>query len=467
LSTLPRAGHRETEPPVPLRQSGGTPAPALTPRGLALGGLSTALAAGSFTVGLAIASLTRGPHAPPLRGLFNDFYDYWAAARILNRGGNPYDVRLVAHVLEASGVQSTVGSSGYSYPLLLAELMRPLAALPPGPAAAVFTAGSLLALWLAVALLLSPLTSVSLPEVTVLAAAAGLFAPIDGSLYFGQVNLYLLPPLALALRRVWLPAGLGLAGAVKLYPAATLVAFAALGRRGLRPLLLTAAAMLALGVLPNLLLGKEAYRGDLLGMFAPDPYWSNESINGWLSRVPAALPVTPVMLLACAVLGALTVAVLAAPRGRSWEGAFTLMLCYSAVAAPKDSLWNFTPLIVAVVYCWWLSRRRTAALVALGLSWSLIATQGLLDVAHDTVSAHPATAFWLSSPALLGDLVLLGLLAWRVLASGREPPEGRPRGYPSSPLADAASSVRRSRSSRAQPEARSISSATRASVPRS
>jgi hypothetical protein len=423
VSTLLRVSPHQLPAPSPPGEGGGTPAPALTRRGVALGGLSTALAVGSFAVGLAIASLTRGPHAPPLRGLFNDFYDYWAAARILGQGGNPYDPRLIAHVLHAAGVQSTVGSGGYSYPLLLAELMRPLAALPPGPAAAVFTAGSLLALWLAVALLLSPLTSVSLPEVAVLAAAAGLFAPIDGSLYFGQVNLYLLPPLALALRRVWLPAGLGLAGAVKLYPAATLVAFAALGRRGLRPLLLTAATMLALGVLPNLLVGKGAYRGDLLGMFAPDPFWSNESINGWLSRLPAAgLPVTPVMLLACAVLGALTVAVLAVPRGRSWEGAFTLMLCYSAVAAPKDSLWNFAPVIVAVVYCWWLSRGRTAALVVLGLSWSLIATQGLLDVVHDSVSAHPATAFWLSSPGLLGDLVLLGLLAWRVVASGRERP---------------------------------------------
>jgi Glycosyltransferase family 87 len=421
LSTLPRTEHHETEPPAPPLQGGGPPAAALTPRGLALGGLSTALAAGSFGVGLAIADLTRGPHAPPLRGLFNDFYDYWAAARILSRGGNPYDPRLVAHVLEAAGVHSTVGSGGYSYPLLLAELMRPLAALPPGPAAAVFTAGSLLALWLAVALLLSPLTSVSLPEGAVLAAAAGLFAPILGSLYFGQVNLYLLPPLAVALRRVWLPAGLGLAGAVKLYPAATLVAFATLGRRGLRPLLLTAAVMLVLAVVPNLVLGKGAYRGDLLGMFAPDPYWSNESINGWLSRMPVAgLPVTPLMLAACAALGALTVAVLAVPRGRSWEGAFTLMLCYSVVAAPKDSLWNFAPLIVAVVYCWWLSRGRTVALVALGLSWSLIATQGLVDVVHDRVSAHAVTAFWLSSPALLGDLVLLGLLAWRVVASGRE-----------------------------------------------
>jgi hypothetical protein len=423
LSTLARADHRETEPPAPLGHGSGPHAPALTPRGLALGGLSAVLAAGSFAVGLAIAALTRGPHAAPVRGLFNDFYDYWAAARILNQGGNPYDVRLVAHVLEAAGVQSTVGSSGYSYPLLLAELMRPLAALPPGPAAAVFTGGSLLALWLGVALLLSPLTSVSLPEVAVLAAAAGLFAPIDGSLYFGQVNLYLLPPLALALRRVWLPAGLGLAGAVKLYPAATLVAFAALGRRGLRPLLLTAAALLALGVLPNLLLGKGAYRGDLLRMFAPDPFWSNESINGWLSRLPVAgLPVTPVMLLACAVLGVLTIAVLAVHRGRTWEGAFTLMLCYSAVAAPKNSLWNFAPLIVAVVYCWWLSRGRTVALVALGLAWSLIVAQGLVDVMHEAVYAHAATAFWLSSPALLGDLVLLGLLAWRVVASGRERP---------------------------------------------
>lgn len=76
-------------------------------------------------------------------GRFNDFFDYWTAARLLASGGNPYDVGAVNRLLDHSGAHATVGSVGYSYPLLL----RPFALLPPVPAALVFTANlALLAL---------------------------------------------------------------------------------------------------------------------------------------------------------------------------------------------------------------------------------------------------------------------------------------------------------------------------------
>ena len=58
-------------------------------------------------------------------GLFNDFYDYWAAATLLNRGQNPYDIGALRALERAAGLQSETGS-GYSYPLLFAHLMRPL-----------------------------------------------------------------------------------------------------------------------------------------------------------------------------------------------------------------------------------------------------------------------------------------------------------------------------------------------------
>src|SRR5206468_10265213 len=111
---------------------------------------------------------------PALGGLFNDFADYWAAARILDLGGDPYDKRLLGEVLHQAGLHTLVGT-GYSYPLLLAELLRPLGLLPPMLAGALFTAGSLACFGLAVALLLSPLRSASRLQLLALATAAGTY----------------------------------------------------------------------------------------------------------------------------------------------------------------------------------------------------------------------------------------------------------------------------------------------------
>jgi len=63
-------------------------------------------------------------------GLFNDFFDYWAAGRVLLHGGNPYDATALSQALSAAGVHSTVGEFGYSYPLFFLLLVVPLALLP-------------------------------------------------------------------------------------------------------------------------------------------------------------------------------------------------------------------------------------------------------------------------------------------------------------------------------------------------
>ena len=386
----------------------------LTRSGLLWGAWSAALSAAALAVAVAVVK-ARG--RPNLDGLFNDFYDYWAAGRILQRGGNPYDAGLMSHVLASAGVHSTVGGA-YSYPLLLAELARPLAALPPVPAAAVFTAGSLAALWLGMALLLSPLGRVTPVQGFAVATAAGLFAPVVGTLYFGQVNLYLLPLLALALRGARPEAGIAGAAAVKLYPSATALAFVTRGRRGVRPLLVTVAAVLGLSLLPNVLAGVWPARGGALAMVGPDRFWSNESINGWLSRLPlSGLAVTLLMVASGAALGALVLALVLARRDRPWAAAFALLLCYGVVAAPKNSLWNFAPLVVAGTQWWSASDRRFRAAALGTLAWALVGLQSVVDAAQGFRDGQSVLAGALGSVALLGGLLLLGMLAHQLLAA--------------------------------------------------
>jgi hypothetical protein len=398
----------------------------LTRAGILWGAWSCALASLALAVAVAVVK-ARG--RPNLDGLFNDFYDYWAAGRILDRGGSPYDSHLMSQVLAGAGVHSMVGGA-YSYPLLLAELVRPLAALPPAQAAALFTAGSLAVLWLGVALLLSPLRRAAPAQLLGLATGAALFAPVVGTLYFGQVNLYLLPLLALAIRGVRPQAGIATAAAVKLYPGATALAFVTRGRGGLRPLLVTVAAALALSLLPNALSGVWPARGGLLAMLGPDPFWSNESINGLLSRLPLpGLAVTLAMLAACILLGAAVAAVVLARRDRTWAGSFALLLCYGVLAAPKNSLWNFAPLLVVWVQWWSASGRQLRSAWLGGLVWTLVSLQGVVDAARGLREGQPVAAGVLASVALAGGLLLLGMLAHQLL---KAPPAfrhlGRQRG---------------------------------------
>ncbi|MFY9616236.1 MAG: glycosyltransferase 87 family protein, partial [Candidatus Dormiibacterota bacterium] len=192
----------------------------VTGRAAIAGLVAVGVAAGFVGVSLA----TRGSG-----GFFNDFYDYWGAARLLATGGNPYDSAALAAVVQGAGVQFQVGT-GYSYPLLFAILMLPLAALPATTAAYVFTALGLLALALSVTILLAPLSRLRMVELLLLGGYAGLFTSVRGTIYFGQANLLVLPLLAVAFRGRLRAPMLALATAVKLYPVAGLVALAARGR---------------------------------------------------------------------------------------------------------------------------------------------------------------------------------------------------------------------------------------------
>jgi hypothetical protein len=368
-------------------------------------------------------------------GAFNDFYDYWGAARLLASGGNPYDTAALAAVVQAQGVQFQVGT-GYSYPLIFAVLMLPLAALPPTTAAVVFTVLSLAALTLAVAILLAPLSGLPSWELALIAGLLGGSTAVRGSLYFGQANLVVLALLALAHRGVARPLTLAVASAVKLYPVAGFIALAARGGREAGVMLAGVAGTAALVILPTLLLA-PAGADRLASFLGPDPFWSNQSINGWVSRLALAsdvtvpplpgLPVTATMLALVAVLGLAVATVVLARRGRPWDGCLSLVLAWAVVAAPKNSLWNYTPLLLAFVYCWPRVRRRPAVLAVLLVGYALINVQANIDSLRDSFYGGQPGLTWLSSLALYGAVLVGGLTAYLVVS---ERPPAQPAAEP-------------------------------------
>jgi hypothetical protein len=166
---------------------------------------------------------------------------------------------------------------------------------------------------------------------------------------------------------------------------------------------------------------------------APDTYWTNESINGWLSRLAITstwtrapypwLPVEPLMLAIVAGLLILTLVVIRRMPRRSWEAALAISVWLGVVAAPKNSLWNFTPLLIGILYTWvQLDRRWWLFGIGLG-GWLLLEAQAQLDSARATVyQASPAFA-WLSSVGLYGGLMLGFVIVYAALrpASGNRP----------------------------------------------
>jgi hypothetical protein len=363
------------------------------------------------------------------QGLFNDYYDYWAAGRALNEGMDPYDPRGIGEVLSSAGIHTTVGDFGYSYPLILAELMRPLALLSPSASAVLFLTLGVVSLGIAVALLASPLEGLPLWRLGALATAAAAFSPIDGSLYFGQVNLLLLPLLVLASQGRARGFAIATSTAVKLYPSVTAGAFVLGGRREVKPLAWCLALVIAMGVLPNLLWGHGSYSHNLLGMLGPDTFWSDQSVNGFLSRlgvrsqwtVPPlpGLPVTPVMLALCGALGT-SVLVLLTRTATSWQGCFALLLWFGAVAAPKNSLWNFAPLLIVFVYCLTGLRRRRVAAGLLVLAYVLLGLQQIVNTARDSLYQGNSALTWLSSLGFYGAM-LLGAVTMLTVSTERSP----------------------------------------------
>jgi hypothetical protein len=405
--------------PIDTTSDSAAAAPLIAPRAAIAGLSAVTLAAASLVDTL----LQRGSD-----GLSNDFYDYWLAARVVASGGNPYDAATMAGAVANSGLHFTLGT-GYSYPILFAYLCLPLGALPATTAAVVFSLLSLAALGVAVALLATPLRGLGLGELLLVGAIAGFLTPVAGSLYFGQANLLVLPLLALAGRGVARPLTLGLATAIKLYPAAALAAIVARGRRSLPLLGSTLTLMLALTLLPNLLARKNAAAtaGGLLG---PDPFWTNQSLNGFVSRLAMpseftrpplpGLPVIAVELALVGLLGVLVLAVMVWRGGLPWAGCLSLAIAFGVVAAPKNSLWNYAPLLLSFFFCWPLVRRRPVAMTVLLAGLVLVEVQAVVDYFRHSFYASPSLT-WLSSLALYGALLLIALNAYLVLQRDPEP----------------------------------------------
>ncbi|HEY8678345.1 MAG TPA: glycosyltransferase family 87 protein [Candidatus Dormibacteraeota bacterium] len=371
--------------------------------------------------------LTRGTS-----GLFNDFYDYWAAGVLLNRGQSPYDIEALTAVQRAAGVHGETGS-GYSYPLFFAHLMRPLALLGLQQAAIIFSVLSTIALLVAIALLLGAIPRVTWLVAVLGGAAAGLFPPVIGSLYFGQANLIVLLLLAVAYRCVVPGPMLGIASAIKLYPVTGFLAV--LNQRPLPWRRIRNGIGLLVVLLLLQLPGKNAVYARTGYFLGPDTYWSNESVNGWLSRLGMdstwthapfpGLPVGPIMLVLVAVLTIATIAILLRAPNPPWEGALALSLWLGVVTAPKNSLWNFTPLLLCVVFTWTRLRGRWWIFAVGLLGWLLLELQAQLDSARETIYQSSPALAWLSSVGLYGALIVGALTAYVLLRPGSPTPSLR------------------------------------------
>jgi hypothetical protein len=177
----------------------------------------------SLTVGMAGAWFAS-------RSLQQDFAAYWVAGAARRAGLDPYQ----NHAPALWDGVAAFRHSRFLYPPLVADLFRPLAALPYHVAKTIFTGGAIVALVVA-AFVAATGSPERRPGRAVLILGAGaLFFPVYLTLERGQIDLYLVPLLILAWRPGGHPivAGIALAAAGLFKPAlfGVLPVLAALGR---------------------------------------------------------------------------------------------------------------------------------------------------------------------------------------------------------------------------------------------
>jgi hypothetical protein len=330
--------------------------------------------------------------------------------------------------------------------------MAPLSALPFAAAVAVFTIVSVAAFAVSIAWWLPRALPGDDDRATrrrrLLAVGAGLYPPVAGSVFAGQANLVVFALLAAGLapflpgrsreagRTRALLAGvlLGVAAIVKLAPLALAVPLALAGRRR-RPArnALVGLAIGAVGGLVAALAVAPASGGGASGLadlFGADPFWTNQSINGAVSRLfldgdrTSALVIgdpRPVVVALTAALAVATVIVLvralAGPRGGDpalLALALSLSIVAASIGAPKNSFWNHTPVLLALALA--LAAvgppRGRAARTLIG-TW-LVAT--VVEVIVDPIQG-PFDGPFAAVRTLASDAAAIGLLAlWLALA---------------------------------------------------
>jgi Glycosyltransferase family 87 len=311
----------------------------------------------------------------------NDFHDYWLAGRLILQGRSPYDVEAMRALAAQEHLSFLVGG-GYSYPLPFAVAMVPFGALPFDVAVVSFNLISVAAFAATVAVWLEwahgrtvtgAATTGRLPGRLLGAAfVAGAYPPVYGTVAMGQANLVLLPLMAAGLAlasaggraRGLVGGGLvGLAAVVKLVPAVVVIPLA-LGRR------VAAAAGVVAGALGAFALSVAAApwaaagSGGLTSLLDPDPFYTNQSINGFVTRLVESsqrtLPLwnagfdpRPVSVAVTAGFGLATLGVLwlarrqlTSRRGLALGMGFALAA--GVAGAPKTSFWNESMALAAV-----------------------------------------------------------------------------------------------------------------------
>jgi Glycosyltransferase family 87 len=303
---------------------------------------------------------------------YNDFHDFWFAAKLITMGHSPYDKAALAALANSEGLHFVVGT-GYSYPLPFALAMIPFVALPFNAAVLVFSGIGLTFFGLTVAAWIGWAHGWQ-PDLArrrlLLAAGAGLYPSVYGTIANGQANLVLFPLLGLGTmalldgeRRRGLAGGIGvgLAAIVKLTPGAMAVPLL-LGRR------VGAAAGIVLGAAAALvvstLLAPWAGAGSagLTDLLEPDSYFTNQSINGFVSRLvnpsERTVPVWPhafdprlPMLVATVLFGLLTILVLWRARDllgerRGLALGLGIALVAALIGAPKGTYWNQAMILI-------------------------------------------------------------------------------------------------------------------------
>ncbi|MDQ6793644.1 MAG: DUF2029 domain-containing protein [Chloroflexota bacterium] len=313
---------------------------------------------------------------------FNDFHDYYLAAKLVADGHSPYDVAALAEIARREGLTFLIGT-GYSYPLPFALAMLPLTLLPFAAAVLLFNALSLAAFGAAVAWWLrwTFRTVPSLRRQAAIAVLAGAYPPVYGSVANGQANLLVVALLAVGVmlllaagtpRRLGGAVAIGLAALVKLVPAILVVPLL-LARRARDAVAIAATSAITLSA--AILVAPFANGGSqwLVQLFGPDSYFTNQSINGFVSRIvrdsdrtlalsPGAFDPGVVGLAAAAAFALLNAVILWRARNRLVDPsvlaiAFGLAVAGAVIAAPKNSFWNQTALLVPAGLLLWVDLR--------------------------------------------------------------------------------------------------------------